>query len=272
MNLTQAQIDEYDRNGFLILPDVFTPKEIDVLITELVRVTQQDVDGINRENNGDLRSVYRVHKPASPTYSAYFEKYVTMPRVAEPAMNLLGNEDVYVFQTKCNMKQSFHGGIFQWHQDYGHWQHDGIPGPNMVTSLLMLERATELSGCLYFIPGSHRLGVVEPKLEELTSTMKMWSITASDLSAAMKKLGDPVAITGEPGTIVLFHPNMLHASGHNLSRYSRWHVYTVFNLVSNKQKPVENPRPEWAVDQEFTRIVLTDDKLEPARQLAELSA
>jgi ectoine hydroxylase len=184
-----------------------------------------------------------------------------MPRIAEPARTLLRDDELYVFQTKCNLKQPIHGGIYNWHQDFGHWQHDGIPSPQMVTSLLMVDDATELRGCLYFVPGSHKLGVIEPKLVDLTSTMKIWSIPAEDLIRVMEKMGDPVSIEGRAGTLVLFHPNMLHASGHNLSRHSRWHIFTVFNRISNKQRPVDKPRAEWAVDRQFNRVELTDDHL-----------
>lgn len=99
-----------------------------------------------------------------------------MAQILQPARDLLEDPDNNIFQTKCNMKPAFSGGIFQWHQDYGHWQHDGVPRSDMVTNMLMPETASELSGCLYFIPGSHRRGVPEPRLEELTSSMKIWSL------------------------------------------------------------------------------------------------
>jgi ectoine hydroxylase len=260
MHLTDAQLAEYDSNGFLILPDAFTAAELALLRTELRRVSASDAPGLHREDNGDVRTIYRLHHPASPTHSRYFEKFVTMPRIAQAAKTLLGDE-IYVFQTKCNFKPPIRGGIYAWHQDFGHWQHDGIPGPEMVTSLLMLDDATEVRGCLYFIPGSHKHGILQPRLMNLTSTMQIWSIPDDVLITAMQEMRDPVPIEGRPGTLVLFHPNLLHASGHNLSRHSRWHVYAVFNRISNKHRNVEKPRPEWAVDREFRRVELTDDNL-----------
>ena len=261
MKLTDTQVSEYDKDGFLILPDMFEAAELDALGDELRRVATIDGPGVNREDSGEIRSLYRLHKPQSPTYSSLFEKFVTMPRIAEPASQLLRDDDIYVFQTKCNLKQPIHGGIYNWHQDFGHWQNDGIPTPQLATSLLMVDAANEISGCLYFLPGSHKLGVLQPRLEVLTSSMNIWAIPAQDLIQAMEQMGEPVAIEGKAGTVVLFHPNLLHASGHNLSRYSRWHIFTVFNRISNKQRPVESPRAEWAVDREFTRVELTDDKL-----------
>ena len=268
MKLSQEQLLDYDKRGFLVIPDAVSPAEVETLRDHLNEAAKLDVSGINREDNGDVRSVYRVHDPDSPTHLKPFEKLVTMPRLLQPARDLLGDDELYIFQTKCNMKPAFSGGIFQWHQDFGHWQHDGIPRPEMMTNLLMLEAATELSGCLYFIPGSHRRGVLEPKLEALTSSMKIWSLAKDDLTAAMAEHGDPVAITGDPGTMVLFHPNLLHASGHNLSRSSRWAVYTVYNRISNRQVAVDQPRPEWAVALQFDRVELSDDELLPRHSRA----
>ena len=61
-----------------------------------------------------------------------------MPRIAQPAKTLLRDDEIYVFQTKCNLKQPIHGGIYNWHQDFGHWQHDGIPTPQTIDAIRTL--------------------------------------------------------------------------------------------------------------------------------------
>ena len=61
----------------------------------------------------------------------------------------------------------------------------------------------------------------------------------------MAESPEPVAIKGKPGTVVFFHCEILHASGHNLSRHDRWAIYYVFNPVSNQCRPVDNPRPDY---------------------------
>jgi len=75
----------------------------------------------------------------------------------------------------------------------------------------------------------------------------------------MEQFGDPVAITGKPGTVVLFHPNLVHGSGHNMSRYSRWHIYTVYNRVANRPPMRENSRPEWVVARDTTPLRMCGD-------------
>jgi ectoine hydroxylase len=75
----------------------------------------------------------------------------------------------------------------------------------------------------------------------------------------MERFGDPVAVTGVPGTVVLFHPNLVHGSGHNMSRYSRWHIYTVYNTVANRPPQRENARPEWVVSRDTTPLRMVGD-------------
>jgi ectoine hydroxylase len=71
--------------------------------------------------------------------------------------------------------------------------------------------------------------------------------------------GDPIPIVGKPGTVVLFHPNVVHGSGHNMSRHSRWQIYTVFNPVVNKPAGIDNPRPEWVVSRNYKSLPLGND-------------
>ena len=55
----------------------------------------------------------------------------------------------------------------------------------------------------------------------------------------------PVPVVGGPGTVAMFHPNLVHGSGHNMSTHARWHLYFVYNAVSNVMAPVKDPRPAY---------------------------
>ena len=46
-------------------------------------------------------------------------------------------------------------------------------------------------------------------------------------------------------SIVLFHANMVHGSGHNMSPRHRWQVYVVYNAMTNALGPVPKPRPDY---------------------------
>jgi ectoine hydroxylase-related dioxygenase (phytanoyl-CoA dioxygenase family) len=67
-------------------------------------------------------------------------------------------------------------------------------------------------------------------------------------------------VTGRAGTCVLFHCNVLHASGHNLSADDRWHIYVSCNTVANKPQLGDNPRPAWVVSRNWKALPIEDDE------------
>ena len=64
MQLTARQLDDFERDGFLIFPDLFTGEEIRVLRNETDRLATIEADYVKRERTGALRTIFRVHGPA----------------------------------------------------------------------------------------------------------------------------------------------------------------------------------------------------------------
>jgi ectoine hydroxylase len=262
MYLSPSHLQAYERDGFLILPEHLTPAEVDAMKADLRRIQDIDTDHLVRERSGGIaKTIYRVHESNGPTASPVFHAASRAPRLLKPAQELLADDALYVYHTKCNLKTAIDGSVWQWHQDYGTWKKDGVPEPMLTTALIMLDEPTAFNGCLYFIPGSHKEGNLEPQFDEATG-YKFWTVPKNQLLEIMARSPEPVPITGRPGTVVFFHPNILHASGHNLSRYDRWAVYVVYNTVVNKPTAVENPRPDYVRSTNWVPLsVGTDDIL-----------
>ncbi|MGB8265461.1 MAG: phytanoyl-CoA dioxygenase family protein [Candidatus Velthaea sp.] len=266
MLLTDAQIAQFDRDGFLRFDNLFAPAEIAALKAEIVRTGTVQSDAIVRERNGSLRTIFRTHDRQSPTYSPVFERLTRTPRLLVPARQVLRDEELYIYHSKNNIKKAIDGTVWLWHQDYGYWQHDGVPTSNMATFLVMLDEATEMGGCLYFVPGSHKRGVLPSFKDEVTTAYGQWTIEKEPLQAFLRANPASTPITGGPGTGVLFHCNIVHASGHNLSPNDRWHVYAAYNPCANRPNPIPaNPRAEWVVSTNYAPLELLagDDILEP---------
>lgn len=263
MKLTPDQLRAYAQDGFLILPALFSPDEVSAMKDDLRRIQDIDTDHLVREKTGGIaKTIYRVHEADGPTASAVFQAASRAPRLLEPAQQLLDDSQLYVYHTKCNLKTAIDGSVWQWHQDYGTWRRDGVPAPGMTTALIMLDEPTEMGGCLYFIPGSHREGNHEPIFDESTA-YKFWVVPKTQLLEIMERSSEPVPIVGPPGTVVFFDANILHASGHNLSRHDRWQIYVVYNPVSNRPTAVANPRPDYVRSTNFAPLNLgTDDILD----------
>ena len=59
---------------------------------------------------------------------------------------------------------------------------------------------------------------------------------------------------------MLFHCNVLHASGHNLSADDRWHIYVSCNTVANKPQLGPDARPDWVVSRNWKPLPIEDDE------------
>ncbi len=258
MELTAEQRAQFDRDGYLIFPDLFAPSEIAVLRQEVARLSDIHADEVVRELTGGVKSLFRVHEDDGPTRSAPFRALVRSPRVLRPVQQVLGSDETYVYHTKINAKPAIEGTIWMWHQDYNSWSKDGCPTSNMATYNVMLNDTTEFSGGLYIIPGSHKLGLLESVLDTSTG-YKLWSIPKAKMIEVLRNSPPPVAVTGKAGTAVLFHCNVLHASGHNLSGEDRWHIYVSCNAVANKPILGPNPRPDWVVSRNWHPLPIEDD-------------
>ncbi|MBC5810442.1 MAG: phytanoyl-CoA dioxygenase family protein [Candidatus Eremiobacteraeota bacterium] len=259
MQLTDAQIAQFDRDGFLRFENLFSSPEIGHIKEELARVSQVDSDAIIRERTGALRTVYRSHEPDGPTASSAFYRLARTPRFLRPAQQVLGDDELYIYHCKANIKPAIDGTVWLWHQDYGYWQHDGVPTPNMATFLVMLDDASEMSGCLYFIPGSHKGPVLPAYKDETTTSYPQWAIEKKTMIEVLANSPKPVAIEGGPGTAVLFHCKMIHGSGHNLAGHDRWHCYMAYNPSKNRPNPIpKNARPDYVVSQNYAPLQLTE--------------
>lgn len=245
MKLTTAQLAQYDNDGFLLFPDLISQPEVAILRDEVERLKSVEAECVTREGRNNVPKIlFKLDDPDSPTFSAPFRALSRLDRTLGLAQQALHDDSLYMHHYKLNVKSAIDGSVWQWHQDYMSWQLDGIPRPELATVLVMLEEATEMSGCLYFLPGTHKIGRIEPYLDESTA-YKLMATPPERMKEILASYPAPVAITGKPGTVAIFHCNVLHASGHNLSHRDRWHVYMCYNRCENHPHDVAKPRPEW---------------------------
>jgi ectoine hydroxylase len=253
LKLTPEQVERFERDGFLVFPGLIAADEIALLQEELTRAGRADDARVVRERSGGVRMVYGLHEQDGPTASRAYQALVRTPRLLQPMQDLLG--PVFVYHTKANTKAALEGAIYEWHQDYANWQiMDGTPDARIHTSMLLLDEATEIGGCLYVIPGSHRLGVVPPDvapeqvqaaIDRVVTQGEPMSVPNSRMAEIVASCGEPVALTGKPGTVVIFHGNLIHGSGHNMSVHSRWILYTVYSAIDNRPGAVKIPRADY---------------------------
>jgi ectoine hydroxylase len=262
MVLTKQQLADYDRDGYLVIPDVFSAEEVSALRAEIERLKTMEYKTIFREREGAVRSIFQVHDNECPVYSPAYRALTRSPRIMGPAMQLLGDDKVYIMHTKINVKPALEGTGWLWHQDHGYWVHDGYPDGDLLTAMIMLGDTKEIQGALYLIPGSHKLGLQDHYFDDSKAAYQLpqRAVQTDRLKEVMAHSPAPIPLVGKAGTLVLFHCLTIHGSGVNMSPESRWQAYITYNRVANRPRDVENPRGEFTRSMNWAPVPIEDDR------------
>jgi ectoine hydroxylase len=255
MKLTSAQLEQFDRDGYLFFPSLFTPEEIKALTDEVPALYAQHRPENVREKGSDaVRTNFAAHM-----YSAPFARLARHPRMIDPVVQVFG-EPVYMHQFKINGKMAFDGDVWQWHQDFGTWFNDDqMPEARAMNVAIFLDAVNEFNGPLMFIPGSHKLGVLDAGHDTTTTSYPLWTIDHATITRLIER-GGLVAPKGPAGSMIMFHSCLVHASTSNLSPWNRVSVYLSLCAVSNHIRRFK--RPEYIAHRDFTPIErLPDDCL-----------
>ena len=260
MKLTTEQLEQFDRDGYLFFPSLFSPDEVKTL-TDAVPALYARREAYNvREKGSDaVRTNFAAH-----LYSEPFAKLARHPRMVEPVQQIFGDA-LYMHQFKINGKMAFEGDVWQWHQDYGTWKNDDLmPEPRAMNVAIFLDDVNPFNGPLMFIPGSHRLGVVDAKHDLTTTSYPLWTVDNALIAQLVQRAGGKnggiVSPTGPAGSMILFHGCLLHASTSNLSPWNRVSVYLSLCAVTNHIRRFK--RPEYIAHRDFAPILtLPDDCL-----------
>src|SRR5208282_229469 len=255
MHLSPQQVDRFEREGYLFFPGLFSAAEMRGLQDEVPRLfAQQRPENVREKNRDAVRTNFAAH-----LYSRPFAHLARHPRMVEPIMQIFG-EAVYMHQFKINGKMAFDGDVWQWHQDYGTWlRDDDMPQPRAMNVAIFLDEVNEFNGPLMFIPGSHTLGVIDAAHDLATTSYPLWTIADATIAELVAQ-GGIVAPKGPPGSMILFHSCLVHASTSNLSPWNRVSVYLSLCAVSNHIRRFK--RPEYIAHRDFTPLdCLPDDCL-----------
>ncbi|HZW74278.1 MAG TPA: phytanoyl-CoA dioxygenase family protein [Caldimonas sp.] len=262
MKLTPEQLAQFDRDGYLFFPSLFSREETKVLNDAVPALYERrEVYNVREKNSDAVRTNFAAH-----LYSAPFARLARHPRMVGPVQSLLGDK-LYMHQFKINGKMAFDGDVWQWHQDYGTWKRDDdMPEPRAMNVAIFLDEVNEFNGPLMFIPGSHRLGVVDAAHDTSTTSYPLWTIDHDTITKLVAR-GGLVAPKGPPGSMILFHSCLVHASTANLSPWNRVSVYLSLCAASNHIRRFK--RPEYIAHRDFTPIeCLPDDCLRREYEVA----
>lgn len=207
-SLPDIQVDQYRRDGYL--------SPLRVLSHEQALACRATVEALE---GGYADSAL----PHPANFYFRVNAHVVVPCVAEitrhPAVldmveSILG-PDLLVWSAELFIKEARTDKIVSWHQDLTYW---GLGADaEQVTAWIAISPATVESGCMRFVPQSHRQDI-QPHNDtfsdnNLLSRGQEIAVEVDESSA--------VDITLQPGEMSLHHGRMFHASGPNVSNDRR---------------------------------------------------
>ncbi|MFE9612342.1 ectoine hydroxylase [Streptomyces sp. NPDC006012] len=252
----------FDRDGFLPVEQLITDDEVAHYRGELDRLIadpaiRADERSIVEPKSKEIRSVFEVHR-----ISEVFAQLVRDERVVGRARQILGS-DVYVHQSRINVKPGFGASGFYWHSDFETWHaEDGLPRMRAVSVSIALTENLDTNGGLMIMPGSHRtfLGCAGATPEDNYKKSLQMQDAGTPSDAALTALAGEHGIrlfTGRAGSATWFDCNCMHGSGDNITPFPRSNVFIVFNSVENTAvEPFAAPvrRPEFIGARDFTPV------------------
>jgi len=251
--LEPGQLASYEHNGFLLMPDLFAGDEAQALLDEVRQLCADPAiaamdEAIAEPGGQAIRSIFRVHQLGQAV-----SRLVRDPRIVDVARQILGSE-VYVHQSRANMKPGFEGREFYWHSDFETWHiEDGMPRMRALSCSILLTDNTACNGPLMLVPGSHQQFIAckgrTPQDHYKTSLRQQEYGVPDRLSLQLLvEQGGVQAMTAGAGSVVFFDCNTMHGSAGNISPLPRANVFVVYNSVDNTLRAPGHglaPRPEY---------------------------
>lgn len=250
--LTREQYDDWCRDGFLILDDIFGEDEVRLFQQEMEQLRgspalRQHEEAITEPIHNQLRSLFAPHR-----HSRLYSALMADERLLEIARFLLDSQ-LYVHQARVNFKPGFYGQEFFWHSDFETWHtEDGLPSMRTLSVSITLTDNSALNGPLLLIPGSHTEYIScvgeTPENHHLQSLRRQRIGTPDEGNLARLAQRGIRPATGKAGTVTLFDCNTMHGSASNISPWPRSNIFFVYNSVENR--PVapfgaQGPRPDY---------------------------
>ena len=150
--LTEAQAAAYRGDGYVVVPAVFTPGELDAIDREIDALLPEHGDRAGFRQGW----VFDVDRRSAITRAVAED---------ERLLDLVGDvvrPGVAIHSTKLVAKQPHSEDVCHWHQDEAFYLRPGDASTHSGTRMslwLPLQASDERNGCLWVVPGSHRWGL-----------------------------------------------------------------------------------------------------------------
>jgi hypothetical protein len=230
--LSAAERDRYDRDGFLVRESVFSADEVADMVDASEELVAGLVEGrqgrrftvgsytfepdllthvmLKWEGDSDVLHGIEPFAHLSPRLRAWGLD----PRFTEPMRHLTGDPSPELFTEKLNLKRARHGGPNPLHQDLPYWTDNADDPVHTATAIVYLDDCTTENGCLEVVPGSHLVGRHPTRTDsDPFGNLEM----DPEANAHLERV--PVVVPA--GSVVVFGAFLAHATGPNRTDHDR---------------------------------------------------
>jgi hypothetical protein len=233
--LSKKQVAFFWEHGYLHIPQVFTPEEIEELERTLDWLIA-DWASISPGWSGPWRRKYMDEETEKKSklvamhdlyfYSEAWMKAVTHPRLCDAMADLLG-PDVELHHSTMHVKPPETGHPFPMHQDWAFYKHKDN---RYVDVLVHLDDTCHENGEIRFLDGSYKGGA----LEHITQNPDGTGCTPH-LPTDLYRLEDTIPVPAKRGDVVCFNLHTIHGSHINQTNKNRRLVRIGYRHPDNEQ-------------------------------------
>jgi non-haem Fe2+, alpha-ketoglutarate-dependent halogenase len=195
--LSEAEVDAFKVKGYHLPVDVLSERE--------VVDCRRNLEAYEAKTGGPIRGDMR-HK--SHLLFPWINDLMRHPRMLDAVEDVLG-PNLLVWSTSFFIKEPRDPGFVSWHQDATYW---GLSAPDVCTAWIALSPANKISGCMKFIPGTHKTQVEHADTfhqDNLLTRGQEIAVEVDESKAVFAELG--------PGQASLHHVLLFHGSAPNRS-------------------------------------------------------
>ena len=225
--LTEEQIVSFKKDGYISGIKILNEEQVEILREELATyqsLSEEERSLFYHYENNESEDPDKVlfHALGAWRVTPGFHDLLWAPAFRMAAYQLLG-VSFRLFHDQLFCKPAKHGGVVAWHQDFSYWTF--TKPMNHLTCWIGLDDSTTDNGCLYYVPGSHKWGLLP--VTGLTGDMDAVKSVLNDEQLTIFE--NRIANELPKGYASFHHPLTMHGSYSNYSARPR--RATVINVM-----------------------------------------
>lgn len=239
MSITDAQLQRYEEDGFLVIEDLFTPADLQPIIDEITgqvdafaerlyaagRITSTHADqgfytrmaAIAREYD-QAPGMLQIGTPMGPQVAALWSSDTLLDIVERIIGPDIEGAAIWNVRPKVPDNALM---MVPWHQDSGYLAPEGQFTPQPACWIPLLD-VDEETGCLQFVRGGHRpVGNARHRVEKKVADPRSWYLYIKEEDLPK---GEIVTCEMKMGSAVFLNENIPHRGLWNRSNKVRWAI------------------------------------------------